>query len=182
MTDNSPAPSSFTDLDLEGMTSDEERDIQEEDDKDRYRQPMDHGLAAHNREGRTDLHFLNDPIEDITTAHSAVERNLRVRKEKKLTDISKRLYHLHKNIAERRRTPDQREQDQEEYATLQRELQMDAEILEAAKNIRIHNFYKSKNGKLNLVSFQSVKEKQASRNISRLQYNNETVIQTELYR
>jgi hypothetical protein len=136
---------------------------------------LDYGLTAHNREGRTDLHFLNDLIEDITTIHSTVEGNLRASKEKKLTDVSKQLYHLHKNIAERKGTPAQRALDQEEYADLQRELRMDAEMLEAAKNKRIQNFYKSKNGKLNLVSFQSVKEKQPSRNINRLLYNNETV-------
>jgi hypothetical protein len=52
---------------------------------------------------------------------------------------------------------------------------MDAELLEAARNTRIQNFYKSKNGKLNSVSFQSVKEKQASRTINKLHYNGETV-------
>jgi hypothetical protein len=41
--------------------------------------------------------------------------------------------------------------------------------------MRIQNFYKSKNGKLNSMSFQLIKEKQPSRNISRLQYNNEIV-------
>jgi hypothetical protein len=41
--------------------------------------------------------------------------------------------------------------------------------------MRIQNFYKSKYVKLNLVTFQSVKEKQPSRKISRLQYNNEIV-------
>jgi hypothetical protein len=160
---------------LQEPSLNEERDNQEEEDKDEERLPMDHGLTAHNKEGRTDLHFLNDLIEDMTSIHTNVERNIRARKEKKLTDVSKRLYYLHKNIAERRGTPAQRTQDQEEYVELQRELRMDAEMLEAAKSTRIQNFYKSKNGKLNSVSFQSVKEKQPSRNINKLLYNNEMV-------
>jgi hypothetical protein len=63
---------------------------------------MDHGLTAHNQKGRTDLHFVNDLIADVMKLHSTIERSHRARKEKKLTDTSKRLYHLHKNISERR--------------------------------------------------------------------------------
>jgi hypothetical protein len=148
---------------------------QDEEDREDTRKPMDHGLTAHDLKGRTDLHFVNDLIADIMRLHSSVERNHRANKEKKLTDTSKRLYHLHKNISERRGTLVQRAQDQEEFTELQRELRMDAELLEAARNTRIQNFYKSKNGKLNSVSFQSVKEKQASRTINKLHYNGETV-------
>ncbi len=169
---NSPSP---TNSSSQESAACEDRNNPVEEDRDDSRKPMDHGLTAHNQEGRTDLHFLNELIEDVTKLHSTVERNLRVRKEKRLFDTSKRLYHLHKNIFERRGTPAQRIRDQEEYTDLQRELRLDAELLEAAKNTRIQNFYKSKNGKLNSVSFQSVKEKQPSRNISRLHFNNETV-------
>ncbi len=70
-------------------------------------------------------------------------------------------------------------QDQEEYNKLQRELRLDAEFLESAKQMRIQNFYKSKNGKLNSVSFQSVKEKHPSRNIDQLFHNNETITDPE---
>jgi hypothetical protein len=150
---NSSSPSST------GPTAAEDEDNQEEEDREDSRKPMDHGLTAHNHKGRTDLHFVNDLIADVMKLHSTIERSHRARKEKKLTDTSKRLYHLHKNISERRGTPAQRACDQEEFTELQRELRMDAELLEAAKNTRIRNFYKSKNGKLNSVSFQSVKEK-----------------------
>jgi hypothetical protein len=70
-------------------------------------------------------------------------------------------------------------QDQEEYNELQRALQLDAELLESAKQMRIQNFYKSKNGKLNSVSFQSVKEKHPSRNIDQLFHSNETITDPE---
>jgi hypothetical protein len=148
---------------------------QKEEDRDNSRRSMDHGLTAHNRKGRTDLHFVNDLIADIMKLHSTVDRSHRERKEKKLTDISKRLYHLHKNISERKGTTAQRICDQEEFTEVQRELRLDAELLESAKNTRIQNFYKSRNGKLNSVSFQSVKEKPSSRNIGKLRYNGEMV-------
>ncbi len=67
----------------------------------------------------------------------------------------------------------------EEYNELQRELRLDAELLESAKQMRIQNFYKSKNGKLNSVSFHSVKEKHPSRNIDQLFHNNETITDPE---
>ncbi len=70
-------------------------------------------------------------------------------------------------------------QDQEEYNELQRELRLDAEILESAKQMRIQNFYRSKNGKLNSVSFQSVKEKHPSRNIDQLLHNEVTITDPE---
>jgi hypothetical protein len=128
----SSTPSSPTGSASPGPQTDGEVDNEAEEDRDVSRKSMDHGFTAHNRVGRMDLHFLNDLIGDITTIHSTVERNLRARKEKKLTDTSKRLYYLHKNIYERRATPAQRTQDQEEYAELQRELRLDAEMLEAA--------------------------------------------------
>jgi hypothetical protein len=112
---NSSIPSS-----PESVTADGE-DNHEEEDRADSRKPMDHGLTAHDLTGRTDLHFLNDLIADIMRLHSSVERNHRAHKEKKLTDTSKRLYHLHKNIAERRGTPAQRARDQEEFTELQRE-------------------------------------------------------------
>ncbi len=111
----------------------DEDSTHEEEDRENSRLPMDHGLTAHNKRGRTDLHFVNDLITDITTIHSMVDRSHRERKEKKLTDISKRLYHLHKNISKRNGSPAQRARDQEEFTELQRELRMDAEMLEAAK-------------------------------------------------
>jgi hypothetical protein len=144
--DGSSNPSIPTRSGSPGSSDDGEEANQAEEDRDAFRKPMDHSLTAHNQAGRTDLHFLNDLIGDINTIHSMVERNLRARKEKKLTDTSKRLYHLHKNIFERRGTPAQRTHDQEEYAELQRELRLDVELLEAAKNTRIQNFYKLKNG------------------------------------
>jgi hypothetical protein len=51
----------------------------------------------------------------------------------------------------------------------------DSEILETAKQLWIQNFYKSKNKKLNTVSFQSVKEEQPSRNITQLHHESEVV-------
>jgi hypothetical protein len=72
-----------------GPQTDGEVDNDVDEDRDDSRKPMDHGLTAHNRLGRTDLHFLNDLIRDITTLHSTIERNLRACKEKKLTDTSK---------------------------------------------------------------------------------------------
>ena len=71
---------------------------QEEEDRETTRRSMDYGLTAHNRKGRTDLHFVNDLIADIMKLHSIVDRTHREKKEKKLTDISKRLYHLRGGI------------------------------------------------------------------------------------
>jgi hypothetical protein len=72
-----------------------------------------------------------------------------------------------------------KQQDQEEYTELQRELHMDYEILETAKQLQLQNFYKSKNGKLNSVPFHLVKEKQPPRNITQLHNNNTTVTDLE---
>jgi hypothetical protein len=89
-------PSSSTGSGSQGSAAGGEGDNKPEKDRDDFRKPMDHGITAHNRVGRADLHFLNDLIGDITTIHSTVERNIRAREEKKLTDASKRLYPLHK--------------------------------------------------------------------------------------
>jgi hypothetical protein len=152
--------------------------MEEEPDEDHEtaRQPIDEGLTAHNpRTGRTDLHFTNGLIKEMTSLHSTLEKEAKLRKEKKLMDVSKRLYFLHKKITNNKNDALMRTQDQDEYNELQRELRMDAEILEMAKQMRIQNFYKSKNGKLNSVSFHSVKEKQAPSTISQLQHDNEII-------
>jgi hypothetical protein len=56
---------------------------------------------------------------------------------------------------------------------------MESEIKEKAKQLRIQNFYKSKNGKLNSTSFYSVKEKQPSRTIKEIQHNGQSVTEPE---
>jgi hypothetical protein len=64
------------------------------------------------------------------------------KKSKKLTDVSKRIYHVHKNI--KKNTPNtNRLHEEEEYNELQRELRMDSDVLETAKQLRIQSFYKS---------------------------------------
>jgi hypothetical protein len=141
---------------------------------------MDHCLTAHDiHSGQTDLHFVNELLQELTRLHITVEKGLRSQKQHKLIQTSKRLYYLHKKINKQPNDHPAMTQDKEEYNELQRELQIDAEILETAKQMRIQNFYKSKNGKLNLVSFQSVKEKHPSRNIDQLYHNNETITDPE---
>jgi hypothetical protein len=57
-----------------------------DEDIDRARQPMDEGLCAHDKlSGRTDLHFMNILIYEITNLHSSIEREIKKRKEKRLT-------------------------------------------------------------------------------------------------
>jgi hypothetical protein len=52
--------------------------------------------SAHNQEsGWTDLHLRNNLIQEIAKTSSTIKQELRIRKEQKLTDVSKRLYHLH---------------------------------------------------------------------------------------
>ncbi len=60
---------------------------------------------------------------------------------------------MHKKINKQPNNHPDMAQDQEEYNELQRDLRLDAEHLEAAKQMKIQNFYKSKNGKLNSISF-----------------------------
>jgi hypothetical protein len=45
--------------------------------------------------------------------------------------------------------------------------------------MRVQNFYKSKNGKMNSISFHSVKERHQSRDIRQLQHNNELITDPE---
>jgi hypothetical protein len=52
---------------------------------------------------------------------------------------------------------------------------MESEVKEKAKQLRIQNYYKSKNGKLNTTSFYSVKEKQPPRLIRQIQNNNQDI-------
>jgi hypothetical protein len=72
-----------------------------------------------------------------------------------------------------------RQKYQEEYNTLQRDLRMEAEVKEQAKHLRIQNFYRSKNGKLNATPFHSVKEKQPPRTIKELWHNGQSVTDPE---
>jgi hypothetical protein len=72
-----------------------------------------------------------------------------------------------------------KEQYQEEYNNLQRELRMESEVKDKAKQLCIHNFYKSKNGKLNSTSFYSIKEKQPSRTIKEIWHNGQSVTDPE---
>ena len=72
---------------------------------------------------------------------------MRLRKEQSLLNKSKRQYYLHKEINKNNTPQALKEQHQAEYNDLQRELRMESEIKEKAKQLRIQNFYKSKNGK-----------------------------------
>ncbi len=60
----------------------------QEDDQDRSRRPMDYGLSAHDvHSGRTDLHFINDLLLELTTLHRSIERNLRAQATKAGTNL-----------------------------------------------------------------------------------------------
>jgi hypothetical protein len=56
---------------------------------------------------------------------------------------------------------------------------MESEVKEKAKQLRIKNFYKSKNGKLNATSFYSIKEKQPSRTIKEIWHNGQSITDPE---
>jgi hypothetical protein len=56
---------------------------------------------------------------------------------------------------------------------------MESEVKEKAKQLRIQNFYKSRNGKLNATSFYSVKEKQPSRTIKEILHNGQSITDPE---
>jgi hypothetical protein len=86
---NNSSPSS---QDSTTSGSADEESTPDEEDREDARLPMDHGLTAHNKRGRTDLHFVNDLIADIMKLHSTVERSHRERKEKRLTDTSKKIF------------------------------------------------------------------------------------------
>jgi hypothetical protein len=73
-------------------------------------------------------------------------------------------YYFHQNI-NKAKPAEVKQQEQEEYNEIQIELKMEAELKEKAKQTRIQNFYKSKTGKLNSMTFYAVKEKQGSRDI-----------------
>ena len=135
------------------------------------RAPMDDGLTAHNPQtGRTDLHFIQDIIDRMTQLHNVIDKNQSRRKHEKLIQASRRMYQLHKNI-NKEKPAEARLQEQEEYNEIQRELRMEAELKEKAKQVRIQNFYKAKTGKLNATTFYSVKDKQGSRDINKLQHD-----------
>jgi hypothetical protein len=56
-----------------------------EEDQDVDRNPMDHGLTAHDiTSGRTDLHFVNDLLQELNNLHTSVEKGLRLQKQQKL--------------------------------------------------------------------------------------------------
>jgi hypothetical protein len=141
---------------------------------------MDTGLTAHNlRPGRTDLHFFNSIIKKVRALHNEVDGAKRLKKEEALTTKSKRQYYLHKQINKKSTSQEMQQQYQEEFNTLQRDLRMEAEVKEQAKHLRIQNFYRSKNGKLNTTSFYSVKEKQPPRTIKEIWHNGQSVTDPE---
>ncbi len=141
---------------------------------------MDAGLTAHNpSKGRTDLHFINTLIKKIGYLHNEIDKSTRLKREESLITASKRQYHLHKEINKNTTPQASKEQYQEEFNNLQRELRMESEVKEKAKQLRIQNFYKSKNGKLNATSFYSVKEKQPSRKIKEIEHNGRSVTDPE---
>jgi hypothetical protein len=148
-------------------------------DADRSRQPLDAGLTAHLQEiGHMDLHFINKVIHKVTDLHNKIDQGNRVAKMARLTDTSKQLYYLHKEI-NKNKSADTRQRHQEEYNNLQRDLCMEFELKEKAKQLRIQNFYKSRNGKLNTTSFYLVKEKQPPRTIKRLLHNGQDITDPE---
>jgi hypothetical protein len=64
-----------------------------EDDRDVERNPMDHCLTAYDvNSGRTDLHFINELLQELNSLHASVEKGLRSQKQQKLIRTSKRLY------------------------------------------------------------------------------------------
>jgi hypothetical protein len=94
-----------------------------EEDQDAGRKLMDHGLSAHDIHfGLTDLHFVNDFLQELTTLHSSIERDLRMQRQLRLVQTSKRLYYLHKKINKQPVNHPAMTQDQDEYNELQREL------------------------------------------------------------
>ncbi len=151
-----------------------------EEDADVSRNSRDTGLSAHNlATGRTDLHFLNSLIKKVGALHNEIDKSTRLKKEQALIDKSKRQYHLHKQINKHTTPQAMKEQYQEEYNNIQRELRMESELKEKAKQLRIQNFYKSRNGKLNSTSFYSVKEKQPSRTIKEIWHNGQSITDPE---
>jgi exonuclease III len=148
-------------------------------DEDTSRKPMDEGLTAHNpMTGRTDLHFLNSLIKKVGSLHNEIDKSTRHLKEIALLNKSKRLYFLHKQI--NKNIPQAtRQQHQDEFNDLQRDLRLESEVKDKAKQLRIQNFYKSKNGKLNATSFYSVKDRQPSRTIKEIWHNDQSITDPE---
>jgi hypothetical protein len=108
------------------------------EDEDPTRNPRDSGLTAHNPvTGRTDLHFLNSLIKKVGALHNEIDKYTRLQKEQTLLNKSKRQYYLHKDINKNATPQALKEQHQEEYNNLQRELRMESEIKEKAKQLRI---------------------------------------------
>jgi hypothetical protein len=104
---------------------------------------MDHGLSALDIHcGRTDLHFVNELLQELTSLHSSIEKDLKARKQQKLVQASKRLYYLHKKINKQPDNYPEMALNQDEFNELQQELRIDSEILETAKQMKIQNFYR----------------------------------------
>jgi hypothetical protein len=60
-----------------------------------------------------------------------------MRRQLRLVQTSKQLYYLHKKINEQPVNHPAMTQDQDEYNELQRELRMDVELMETAKQMQI---------------------------------------------
>jgi hypothetical protein len=103
---------------------------------------------------------------------------MRLKKEEALTTKSKHQYYLHKQI-NKKSTSQEMQQYQEEFNTLQRDLRLESETKDQAKHLRIQNYYRSKNGKLNATSFYSVKEKQPPGTNKELWHNGQSVTDPE---
>ncbi len=104
------------------LETDPDHEAEPEEDRDMDRKPMDHCLTAHDiHSGRTDLHFVNELLHELTILHTSIERDRRARKQHKLIQASKRLYHLHKKINKQPNDHPAMTHDQEEYNELQRD-------------------------------------------------------------
>jgi hypothetical protein len=122
---------------------------------------------------------INSLIKKVGSLHNEIDKTTHLKREESPINTSKRQYHLHKEINKNTTPQAIREQYQEEFNNLQRELRMESEVKEKAKQLRIQNFYKSKNGKLNTTSFYSVKEKQPSRTIKEIWHNGQSITNPE---
>jgi D-hexose-6-phosphate mutarotase len=68
----------------------------------------------------------------MTQLHNVIDKNQTRRKHERLIQASRRMYQLHKNI-NKEKPAEARLQEQEEYNEIQRELRMEAELKEKAK-------------------------------------------------
>jgi hypothetical protein len=97
-------------------------------------------------------------IQEITRLQQLLNEN-RIQKEQKLANMSKRLYNLQKKID--KNTPIQTDFKMKRSTTYRGNYGWILRSLRQPSNFE-QNFYKSISGKLNTVSFHSVKEKQPS--------------------